>query len=45
MPLADVGDVLLEAPKLLYALLLVFLPLVLLPLWVRAERKARDDDD
>ena len=45
MPLADLAGVLLEAPKLLYTLLLIFLPVVLLPVWVRAERKAREDDD
>jgi len=45
MPVADLGGVLLEAPKLLYTLVLVFLPLILLPLWIRAERRARDRDD
>jgi hypothetical protein len=45
VPIADLAGVLLDAPKLLFTLVLVFLPLLLLPLWVRAERKARENDD
>ena len=39
MPIAEISEILISIPKLLYALALVFLPLLLLPLWIRAQRK------
>ncbi len=41
MPIAEISEILISIPKLLYALALVFLPLLLLPLWIRAQRKER----
>jgi hypothetical protein len=39
VPIAEISEILISIPKLLYALALVFLPLLLLPLWIRAQRK------
>ena len=41
MPIAEISEILISIPKLLYALALVFLPLFLLPLWARAQRQER----
>jgi hypothetical protein len=41
VPIAEISEILISIPKLLYALALVFLPLLLLPLWIRAQRKER----
>jgi hypothetical protein len=41
VPIAEISELLISIPKLLYALALVFIPLLLLPLWIRAQRTDR----
>jgi hypothetical protein len=45
MPIADVGSLIAGAGLVVYTILVVALPIVLVPLWARAERRGRASED
>jgi hypothetical protein len=45
MPIADVGSLILGVGLVVYTIVLVALPIVLVPLWARSERRGRASED